>query len=609
MIFLVLGILYYDLYDFYNVKIGENTYKCIMLNDEINITQGIEEIIHTEMPEQSETDYTKADKTDRRINQTYFIVDKQNQQIQSVITQIGDRSEKTTTITQDIEGINQKVEQAVDLTKTIQGIKSLTISDGYIGGYILEIHIYGNNTVFDYLYPADNLYPDNELYPYGDSKIRFYNSKEDRTIELGIDEVLRANEDVKDELIINNKEVYLIRRVNSDGTTKTQETKTFLGTLEFILEEGYNTFEIVNYTAQIEIKYVPENDYTKVFATKLEMNSEISQTEKNITTKVSETYETKENATTNYSQLQQTANSLQAQVNKNNTDIATLELTAEGLTSTVAKKVGENEVISKINQSSEAVTILANKLGLTANDVINLIAGNAINLSSKNISIASDNFNVNASGNMSCTNAHFTGGTIKLQSSSNTNNFIIGDDYNYNYDFTRMNGTNIEMYKSSKENQIMLGFSTSTQDLQNEGMLTVGGNGYFGQYGQSLANLTHGSSSTTIRANGITTPSLTQTSKEESKKNFEKLENGLDIIKATDIYKYNLKEQNDGEKKHIGFVIGENFKYSHDITAENNGEEVGVDTYSMVAVAYKAIQEQQEEIEQLKNKIKELEGK
>jgi hypothetical protein len=115
--------------------------------------------------------------------------------------------------------------------------------------------------------------------------------------------------------------------------------------------------------------------------------------------------------------------------------------------------------------------------------------------------------------------------------------------------------------------------------------------------------------STTIKASGISTPKLTQTSREENKKNFEKLENGLDIIKATDIYKYHLKSQKDIEKKEIGFVIGDNYKYSKEITAEDEkGNEVGVDTYSMISVAYKAIQEQQELIEQLQNEIKELKG-
>ena len=82
------GICYYELLDRYNVQIGDNTYSCIMLNDEINITQGLEENIYTEIPEETQTDYTKADKTDRKINQTYLIVNKQNQEIQLLASKV-----------------------------------------------------------------------------------------------------------------------------------------------------------------------------------------------------------------------------------------------------------------------------------------------------------------------------------------------------------------------------------------------------------------------------------------------------------------------------------------------------------------------------------------
>lgn len=338
------GILYYDVGDLYNVRIGENTYQCLMLNDEINVTTGIEEIIHTDMPEKSETDYTKADKTDRKLNQTTLIVDKQNQKIEGIISQIGDRSEKTTSITQDIDGIQSIVEDYEDLTREAKGIHSVTISDAYPNEDILELHIYGNNSVFNYLYPQDNLYPDDTLYPYGDSRIRFYNDEEDRIIELNIMEVLRANTEVKDELFIDYQgNVSLIRRVNSDGTTKATPVTTVLGQLHFKLVEGDNTFEIVNYIAPIEVKYAIKSTLTEMFATKAEMNSEINQTSQEIDLKVNKKLE-------NYSTT--------AEMN------AQIEITAEEINSEVSKKVGNDEVISKINQSAEQIQINANKISL-----------------------------------------------------------------------------------------------------------------------------------------------------------------------------------------------------------------------------------------------------
>lgn len=106
---------------------------------------------------------------------------------------------------------------------------------------------------------------------------------------------------------------------------------------------------------------------------------------------------------------------------------------------------------------------------------------------------------------------------------------------------------------------------------------------------------------TTLGAGGCYSPSFTQTSLEERKKNFEKLNSGLDILKDVEIYKYNLKSENDGDKKHYGFVIGNDYKYREELTDMDNK---GVDLYSFISVCCKAIQEQQEEIENLRKLVK-----
>lgn len=67
----------------------------------------------------------------------------------------------------------------------------------------------------------------------------------------------------------------------------------------------------------------------------------------------------------NISTLNQTATSLTTRIGTAEEDITTLEATTEGLETTVAGKVGNTEVISRINQSAETITINASKLNLT----------------------------------------------------------------------------------------------------------------------------------------------------------------------------------------------------------------------------------------------------
>lgn len=108
-------------------------------------------------------------------------------------------------------------------------------------------------------------------------------------------------------------------------------------------------------------------------------------------------------------------------------------------------------------------------------------------------------------------------------------------------------------------------------------------------------------SSTSILNTGIETPILTQTSLAESKKNFEKLQdNALETIKNIDIYKYNLKSEKDTDKKHIGFVIGDNYNYSKEVTSIDNQ---GVDNYSFTSLCCKAIQELSQQVEELKKEL------
>lgn len=128
---------------------------------------------------------------------------------------------------------------------------------------------------------------------------------------------------------------------------------------------------------------------------------------------------------------------------------------------------------------------------------------------------------------------------------------------------------------------------------------------------EPYVKVSNGTSFSSMSPNGVWSPSFNNNSLAKQKKNFKLLENALEIIKDTDIYKYNWQHEKDDKKQHIGFVIGKDYKYSKEITSiDDKDEEVGADIYSMVSVCFKAIQEQQKQIEELTkelNKLKESE--
>lgn len=212
-------------------------------------------------------------------------------------------------------------------------------------------------------------------------------------------------------------------------------------------------------------------------------------------------------------------------------------------------------------------------------------------MTSDNVQIKSSNFNVDKNGNMTCSNAVFNGGNIELYKEDQHAVFGIYTDKTNNPQFRMfVFDESVESYNYGNK----LFFLGTIKDI-------------WGNVKGAGLDLSNSSGDIKVSLNGtdgdIRCVSLTQTSLVTEKKNFEKFQNALEILKDIDIYRYNLKHEEDGEKKHIGFVIGDNFKYSKEVTSKKND---GVDLYSFVSLCCKAIQEQQVKIEKLEQEIKTL---
>lgn len=233
--------------------------------------------------------------------------------------------------------------------------------------------------------------------------------------------------------------------------------------------------------------------------------------------------------------------------------------TSQSIDLKLEKKTDKDNIIAQINMSTEKDNN-GSYIGIEA-DKLNF-KGKKFNLTADDVEIISNVLNVDKNGII----------VIKDTATGNVSNFEIIKNTGEKCDVW---GRSIEFTESAS---IHSRFGLNSLDIYN---------------GPKYLSYDQGN----LYISGQVYPS----SLEKLKKNFEKLENGLDIINDTEIYKYNMKYEDDNSKKHIGFVIGDNYKYSKEITSIKNNS---VDLYSMVAVAYKAIQEQQEEIKKLREMIK-----
>ena len=543
---------------------------------------------------------TKQPSIQNKAQRTELMVDKQNQAIEGVITRVDGQDEQIATIRLQYNELLSRISDIADITTSGESsYASVNLTDVNASQPIdIKIHPISENIC--YLYPRNNLYPSDILYPRSRT-LRFTNTDTSEVFDWIIPTDLWWYDNTTyDELELNygdgtNSSVIVTRKcqINADGSVSvlaTPTTETYPYPSWLVLTDGDYTISLIdNSTGYLYVQLMAKNIYTTQFYTKAETNTLVNQTANSITSGVNQTL-------TNYSTTQQTNTTITQAILNNNSAYVDIE---------VKKKVNNTDftkanIVAKINDNTSQVQIDADNIDLS---------GKTINLTSDEIAITSTNFSLDKNGNMVANSGTYKG-NIEISS----------DEYEYN-----PQNYKIKVYNSSTLNNCKIypdGIILSKNDsvyeprsiISTASIISTNGDyqNYQGQYTYLspwwIRAIDFNSSiptreQTRITAESVRTPELIQGSTAEIKKDFELLNNALEIIKNTDIYKYHLLNQNDNEKKHIGLVIGNKYKYSTELTNSNND---GVDLYSMVSVCLQAIKEQQEQINELKKEINKL---
>ena len=548
-------------------------------------TSTIESPVLTEQEIRTKQNITLKD----ALKNTEIEVNKQKQTITSIVSYASEQDERISQVVQTVDEINTKVSDVVDLTISNESLSGFVTINDINESEPIEINIHPISDTILNLYPNNNLFPNDNLF-LKDRILKFKNIRTGEIVsyELPCD-LLLYDSNIYDEFILNYSEKIckVIKRCSYDENNNIYKLEN-----EIIEEFDYPTIPLSdgNYiiflsgyaSAYIYVKLMKKNEYTTTFATKVEMNSAISQTASEISLEVND-------------------------------------------------KVDQDEIIAKLNVAIE------DKQGV-------------INITGNQVTIDSDNFQLTSDGSLTCNNGTFNG-TINTSSGLiggfdiNESNLSanISDKYTYtSEDFATLRyilagsitptAEQIEKYdinhngyldtwdrvimqwKLSGNVSTQGNFKISTEDANNSIVFEGNGDEKF-KTAIGISNITSNimfasqfraisddeTKDTMITGDGIVTPNVTQTSLASKKKNFKKLENAKEILKSVDIYKYNLIGEEDDDKKSIGFVIGDNFNYSEEITSKNND---GVNLYSMISVLWQVVKEQQNEIEKLNNEIK-----
>lgn len=264
----------------YNVENDEYV-NSIVLNQTIKLPTTRQSIMKNDALTKTQVLRPYISQNEQKGNHTEILVDKQEQRIQSLIRQVGDRTDKTTSLTQDVDGINASVVHIADLTVEKDGYYNLSFENinqcepVYINIYPLEQDIAS-------LYPSNVLYPSNTLYSMP-RKIIFRNTTLNKTYEYQLPSDLLYLGAIHDEFILDYEShvCKVIKRIGRDENGEKYvldiEREINYEYPKIQLDEGDYIIEIPYYTEVYKkVRLMKINQYTSQFATTAKVEGELS---------------------------------------------------------------------------------------------------------------------------------------------------------------------------------------------------------------------------------------------------------------------------------------------------------------------------------------------
>lgn len=232
---------------------GGNTYTSYIFNNEITLTDGYQQAIYNELPEETPTDYKAASKTDKTINQAYIIVRKNEAEIESLARKV------------------------VDVSNTINGTGAVQLENAH-AGLLHKLSFYGDISL---IFPSRDLYPSSTLYPRGS-----YLLIDNKEYKLDFDILRYYNANKYDEFVYEDGKCWIIRRVGvlPNGNTYALDDDVIEPRNDVYLKVNSNSLiRLKSFpNARYSVTYLLENVYTDNFATQVDVSSQITQTNNKI---------------------------------------------------------------------------------------------------------------------------------------------------------------------------------------------------------------------------------------------------------------------------------------------------------------------------------------
>ena len=395
----LIGLVYLDCTDIIGVQDGAGTtYLTRVFSHIIKYNGAVSDTIETTGESDNEKRYSNPNNSITQNSRTEIIVDRAKKEITAVVEEVGEQNQKIAVITQTVEELNSKISDIADITTSLESNSgSLTFEDINESEPIrIVVHSVGTNIAK--LHPSSSLKPRVGLKP-KTRIIRFINTSTEEVWNYEIPEdLLYYDNENYDEFILDydgqscvvNKKC----KWNNDGTVGLLSSMV---THEYSfphieLTDGDYTISLIQYSSgYIFARLMAQNIYTTQFATKAELNSEISQTVDNINLSVNERL-------TNYSTTSQMNSAIDLKASEITSSVSNTYATKSELNSSTSS------LNSKIDQTEQSISLTVDSVqeqvetAQSTADTATTKANNA-QTSANNAQATADSINTNLTTN------------------------------------------------------------------------------------------------------------------------------------------------------------------------------------------------------------------
>lgn len=298
------GLIYLDCTDFLEIVDADNNSTSLYsrcFNHTISYQGYTFDTIETLAPSETERTYENLNSPLLANSRTQIIVDKANKKINLAVESIEETDQKVSELEISVDGISGTVNNLVDVTINGETSANNLIMNGVNISQPIKLKIKPIGESITTLYPRNNLYPSNTLYS-RNIAIQFKRTYTELDIETGL-EVEKTDYtyyELPDSLLYQNSNVYDEFELDYDAKTcKVTKKLTYDANGNIIalsspqtnyydypyieLRNGDYEISIPGYeTVYIAATLMKENEYTTKFATQVQVDTQVKQTENEV---------------------------------------------------------------------------------------------------------------------------------------------------------------------------------------------------------------------------------------------------------------------------------------------------------------------------------------